>query len=143
MPEIPLYQSEAEIEEVVRRFESCEYKPEEFVHSRHLTVAAWYLLESGQSAATQRMRDGLLRFTAYHGKSGYHETITGFWLRAVACHVRELLPTRQPVEIVNEIVAVLSDKNLVFRHYSRDAIASAEAKSNRTEPDLLSFPGGF
>src|ERR1700758_3208143 len=29
------------IEDVVRRFETCSYTPEEFVHARHLTVAAW------------------------------------------------------------------------------------------------------
>lgn len=143
MRELPAYPSGAEIEDVVRRFESCEYKPEEFVHARHVTVAAWYCLQFGEEAAAERMRAGLHKFTAHHGKSGYHETITDFWVRAVACHVRELRPTREPVAVVNEIVASLNDKNLIFRHYSREAIASAEAKSNRREPGLRSFPPGF
>lgn len=140
MPESPMYRSEAEIKEVVRRFETCEFKNEEFVHARHLTVAAWYVLEFDRSAATQKMRDGLLRFTAHHGKTGYHETITLFWLRAVELHVRETRDARDSVGIVNEIVAALGDKNLISRHYSRERITSPEAKSNWAEPDLVPLP---
>lgn len=140
MAETSTYQSEAEIAEVVRRFESCEYKPEEFIHARHLTVAAWYLLNLDEGTATQRMREGLLRFTAHHGKSGYHETITLFWLRAIALHVVVLRGTGDSVTIVNRIVAELSDKNLVSRHFSREAIASAAARLSWTEPDLAPLP---
>ncbi|HUJ31281.1 MAG TPA: hypothetical protein VLY23_08380 [Candidatus Acidoferrum sp.] len=140
MPESPHYRSAAEIEDVVRRFESCEYRCEEFVHARHVAVAAWYCLQFGGEQAGERMRAGLHRFVAYHGKSGYHETITDFWLRAIAAHVRELCATREPVYVVNEVVEALGDKNLVFRHYSREKIASPEAKASRTEPDLVPLP---
>lgn len=140
MAEISTYRSESEIAEVVRRFESCDYRPEEFVHARHLTVAAWYLLNLDEWTATQRMRDGLMRFTAYHLKSGYHETITLFWLRAIALHVAVLRGAEDSVTIVNRIVAELSDKNLISRHYSRDAIASPAARLSWTDPDLAPLP---
>lgn len=140
MVEIPAYRSEAEIEEVVRRFEACEYRPEEFIHTRHLTVAALYVLQLGSVAALARMRDALVRFTVFHGKSGYHETITAFWIRAVNLHVRELRGTKDSVGIVNEVVAALADKNLISRHYSREKIASAEARAAWTEPDVAPIP---
>lgn len=139
MVEIPVYRSEAEIEEVVRRFEACEYGPEEFIHTRHLTVAAWYVLKFGP-AAMERMRDALLRFTAFHGKSGYHETITAFWIRAVNLHVRELKRARDSVGVVNALVAALADKNLISRHYSPAKIASQEARAAWTEPDVAPIP---
>ena len=140
MPGLELYRSESEIAEVVRRFESCEYRNDEFVHSRHVAVAAWYCLHFDGDTASTKMRDALKTFNAHHGRTGYHETITDFWLRAVAAHVRELRPAHSPVDIVNRIVADLSDKNLVFRHYSREKIASPEAKASCTEPDLIPLP---
>ena len=140
MPELPRYGSEAEIEEVVRRLEACECSPADFGHAQHLAVAAWYVLKFGSSAATGKMRESLLRYTTFHGRHRYHETITQFWLRAVELHVREMRDAEDSVEIVNAVVVALGDKNLISRHYSAEKIASAEAKANWTEPDLAPLP---
>jgi len=140
MPELPRYESEAEIEEMVRRLEACECSPADFGHGQHLAVAAWYILKFGPSAATEKMRESLLRYTTFLGRHRYHETITVFWLRAVELHVREMRDASNSVEIVNEVVAALGDKNLISRHYSAEKIASAEAKANWTEPDLAPLP---
>jgi hypothetical protein len=53
------YRTDEEIEDVVHRFESCSYTPEEFVHARHLTVAAWCFAIMEPVAARQKMRAGL------------------------------------------------------------------------------------
>lgn len=140
MPELPRYGSEAEIEEVVRRLESCECSPADFGHGQHLAVAAWYIVKFGSSAATEKMRNSLLRYTTFLGRHRYHETITLFWLRAVELHVREMRGAKDLVEIVNEVFAALGDKSLISHHYSAEKIASAEAKANWTEPDLAPLP---
>lgn len=140
MPELPMYRSEAEIEEVVRRLESCECSPADFGHGQHLAVAAWYILKFGPAAATGKMRESLLRYTTFLGRHRYHETITQFWLRAVELHVREMRDATDSVEIVNGVVATLGDKSLISRHYSAEKIASAEAKAHWTEPDLAPLP---
>jgi hypothetical protein len=140
MPELPPYRSETEIEEVVRRLESCKCSPADFGHGQHLAVATWYVLKFGPSVAAGKMRESLLRYTTFHGRNRYHETITMFWLRAVELHVRQMCDARDSVEIVNEVVATLGDKNLISRHYSAEKIASAEAKANWTEPDLAPLP---
>jgi hypothetical protein len=140
MPPVTPCRTEAEIEEVVQRFETCTYTPEEFFHARHLTVAAWYFLELDARTAEERMRAGLLKFIRHHGKNAYHETITEFWLRLVNHSVRQAEAGRDSVGVVNEIVATLSDKSLIYKHYSRELLESPDAKSMCVAPDLAPLP---
>jgi len=134
------YRTDEEIEDVVHRFESCSYTPEEFVHARHLTVAAWCFAIMEPVAARQKMRAGLRRFIAHHGKNGYHVTITEFWLKRVEKLVAGLRERQEGlVPLVNSVVERCSDKNLVYEFYSRERIASPEAKARWIEPDIKSI----
>jgi hypothetical protein len=140
MADAPLYHTEAELDDVVKRFEDCSYTPEEFVHARHLTVAAIYFLRFDAEVAKERMRTGLRQFIKDHGKDGYHVTVTEFWLALVARVVAEhSSKSADLVLIANDVVARCSDKNLIHNFYSRERIASAEAKSNHLAPDLNPF----
>jgi len=131
------YRTVAEIEEVLRRFEDCSYSPQEFVHARHLTVAAWYFVQFPAEVARERMRSGLRRFIAHHGKNGYHETITEFWLRCVEEAARKSHERDGDVVTrTNNIVANLNDKNLIYEYFSRERLGSKEAKARWLEPDL-------
>jgi hypothetical protein len=133
------YRTEEEIEDVVRRFETCTYTPEEFVHARHLTVAAWCFATMESEAAREKVRTGLRRFIAHHGKNGYHVTITEFWLERVGKLVAELREKEEGlVPLVNSVVERSRDKNLIYEFYTRERIASAEAKAARIEPDIKS-----
>ena len=140
MSDAPHYCTEQEIEAVVHRFESCSYTPEEFVHARHLTVAAWCFATMEHAAARQKMLAGLLRFIAHHGKNGYHVTITEFWLEIVgklAAELREKIEGLVP--LVNSVIERYTDKNQVYEFYSRARIASPEAKARWIEPDIKSI----
>ena len=132
------YQTDAEVEEVVRRFESCEFAIDAFDHAAHLTVAVAYIARYGQEAAMSHMRESLLRFSRRHGKMGYHETITRFWLGVVAAEPAgsELLYQR-----ANHIVSKYADKDFVFRFYTRDRLMSDLAKKEWVEADLKPSPG--
>lgn len=145
MAGIAAYRSEAEIEDVVRRFEECAYAPEEFVHARHLTVACWYFLRWDARTAEERMRAGLKKFIGHHGKQGYHETITGFWLRMVEREVRAARDGDESetdlVARVNGIVERLGDKDLIYRYYSRERLGSAEAKAGWMDGDVMGVEG--
>ena len=139
MSDAPHYRTEEEIEDVVRRFETCSYTPAEFVHARHLTVTAWRFAKMESEAARERMRADLRRFIAHHGKNGYHVTITEFWLERVGKLVAELREGQGGlVPLVNSVVERCSDKNLIYESYSRERIASAEAKAKWIEPDVKS-----
>ena len=114
MTTLPLYRSLADIEEVVRKFETCEYEKQEFYHSRHLAVAAWYLSRFPAELALEKMRASLLRFTEHHGVKRYHETITRFWLLVVQDFLRTAADQAPLAEKVNELIRRYNDKNLLF-----------------------------
>ena len=73
--EVKPFETDEDVLEVVRKFESCEYAPDDFGHRLHLTVALVYLLDSPYAEALERMRRSLRRFVAHHKLSRvYHET---------------------------------------------------------------------
>jgi hypothetical protein len=102
-----IYQSEAEIEDVVRGFESCETGGDDFKHCDHLVVAIWYLQTMDRDAALDRMRVGLLRFLEHHGgdTTKYSEEITSFWIDKVDQRLKELGTATSLVEKCNSIGA--------------------------------------
>ena len=100
------YQSDIEIEKVVRGFESCETGKDQFKHRDHLTVAVWYVEKLGREAALDQMRASLLRFLDHHGvdKKKYSEKVTVYWIGKVAERLSELGAGVSLVEKCNSIV---------------------------------------
>lgn len=114
------YRSEAEIEEVVRGFESCETGADDFKHEDHLVVAIWYLQTMDRQAALDRMRAGLLRFLDHHcgDTTKYSEAITSFWIDRLAQRLDDLGSEISLVEKCNRILEsaefgpqIYADKN--------------------------------
>ena len=136
MTNVTVYRCSAEIESVVHKLENCEYGVHEFGHNKHLAVAAWYVTSLGPQEAWDRIRASLLQFTAHHGKTGYHETITRFWLLLVEDFLRTEVGASSLADKVNRLVCRYADKNIVFHYYSRERIMSEEARATWVEPDL-------
>jgi hypothetical protein len=136
MAEFVPYQSEAEIEEVVRNLENCLYAKDEFPHFRHLAVAAWYLSHMTPQESLDRMRRGLLRFTRHHGVNAYHETITQFWLRVTERFLHDR-PRAEPLaDSLNALIHQFARKDTLFEYYSRERVLSDEARDHWLAPDL-------
>ena len=145
------YHDEAEIREVVRKFEECEYALTEFTHARHVTVACWYLCTSkiateGQSSsvpvkALERMRTGLRRFIAHHGKQGYHETITRFWMELLENFLNSFVSGTAMVVKVNRALECYGSKDALYAYYTRERVMSEIAKREWVEPDLRAIGG--
>jgi len=72
--------------------------------------------------------------------SGYHETLTHFWLLIVA----ELLRQRQPssrLEAAQQAVAVFGQaRTLHTLYYSGDVVQDSAARQSWRTPDLLPLP---
>ena len=133
------YNTEEEIRVLVESFEACSFHPSEFRHYQHLTVALWYVCKLPFDEATEKITRGIKRLAETYGKTGYHETITLFWLRVVSCFVAERQHLTLP-ELANALIEHCVDKNLISRHYSADLLASAKAKAEWVEPDLYPLP---
>ena len=98
--------SEREIENVVRGFETCKTPADHFKHKDHLVVAVWYVHHLGKEAALDRMREGLIRFIDHHGvdPKKYSEEVTRLWIERVAVRLDELGKV-SIVEKCNQILA--------------------------------------
>src|SRR5689334_13595058 len=101
------YESEDEIEKMVRAFEACETGADDFHHAQHLAVAVWYLHKMDRDTALDRMRAGLLRFLDHHegDTSKYGETITVFYIDKIIEKLNEMGPDVSVVEKCNTVLA--------------------------------------
>ena len=136
------YQSRSEIEAVVQGFESCSTAKDQFPHQSHLTVAIWYLHDSGIDRATEKMRKGLFRFLEHHGvgQKKYNETLTIFWLKVIDNKLKELSADLSLLELTNSVISTLANARIVFDYYSTELLSSPEAKRKWIEPDLKRIP---
>jgi hypothetical protein len=130
------FKDDKEIIDLVRRFESGEINPADFRHYQHLTVAMCYVKEFPFAIASDKLRDGIKKLAAAYGKSGYHETITLFWLMVVRDFVATSNSIESLADLANRLVASSTGKNLVNEFYSEELLATVDAKERWVEPDL-------
>jgi hypothetical protein len=132
------YRSESEIEAVVQGFESCTTGVGAFTHQSHLTVAVWYLQNSSEKRATEKMRMGLHCFLDHLGvgQAKYHETLTVFWIKTVQDLLQSLDSRFSLLEVTNAVIESLGDSRLVFEYYTKELLGSASAKNGWVQPDL-------
>ena len=137
---IDYYQSDDEIRSLVNEFEACSFHPSEFKHQQHLAVVLWYVSNLPYEEASERMKRGIQRLAASYGKTGYHETITEFWLRMVRGFLPEGERAESTARLANQLIEKYADKNLILDYYSAELLASPEAKVDWVEPDVKPLP---
>jgi len=91
------------------------------------------------------MRRGIQRYNAFNGvfttpTTGYHETLTLFWLAIVRANFYELPAAMSPITRINKVVSDLNNKMLALDYYTRDLIVSDDARYGWVEPDLKPLP---
>jgi hypothetical protein len=108
-----------------------------FHHRDHLRLT-WLVIDQHGPDQAGNVVAGLLRQAAQlHGQADrYHDTMTRFWVRLVV-HVRERRPDLADLEAAIAELPFLLDKELPFRHWTRAAMLSAEARQGWLEPDVL------
>ena len=87
-----MYDTDEEIERLVRAFESCTIAAADFHHREHLVVTVWYLQTLSRDETLDAMRAGLLRFIDHHGvdPKKYSEETTVYWIREIARLLEEI-----------------------------------------------------
>jgi hypothetical protein len=134
------YESDDEIRSLVSEFEACSFHPSEFKHYQHLAVVLWYVSNLPYADANERMKRGIQRLAARYGKTGYHETITEFWLRMVRGFLPEGERSESIATLANQLIEKYPAKNLILDYYSLELLASPEAKSDWVEPAVKPLP---
>ena len=133
------------LDSFLRGFEQGTLAKSEWTHGAHVATAACYLFDSDFATVLPLMRARISAFNLSVGgantpTSGYHETLTHFWLLIVA----ELLRQRQPasrLEAAQQAVAAFGQaRSLHTLYYSGDVVKDSEARRQWRQPDLLPLP---
>jgi hypothetical protein len=138
----PLPTTEPEIDAFLEAFESGTLPKTRWTHAAHLFTGACYVHQLGEAAAIDHLRHAIPRYNEAAGgvnteTTGYHETITVFWLKVLA----QLFAT-QPTETTRAAFATLAverfanDRDILRRHYDFDILASTQARRTWIAPNI-------
>jgi hypothetical protein len=110
-----------------------------FHHRDHLRLAWIQIHRLGLGPGSDDVAGAIQQFAARNGHGHlYHETLTRFWLYAIGQAIRR--HRELAFEDVLSAEPHLLDKNLPFKHWSRERMFSAAARADWVEPDLRSLP---
>jgi len=142
--EIVLYRTSAEVLRLLREFEACTLPRVEWTHHAHLVVALCYLMRHEEPEATKLVRDGIRRYNEACGvettrTSGYHETITLFYIRVIGKFLFDANLDCTLAMLASSLINACGDKNLPLEYYSRERLMSWEARMGWLEPDRKSL----
>jgi hypothetical protein len=74
--------------------------------------------------------------------SGYHETLTLFWLGVIEARVRDLAGSSRRLAALGVVAEYGARRDLFKEYYSFDVVASREARARWVAPDRIIQPGG-
>jgi hypothetical protein len=134
------FDTEESLDRFIAAFEDGTWPVADWKHSHHLVMAACYVFQYGRDEALRRARGYIARYNEAQGgknteDSGYHETLTVFWMDAVT----NAIPSgKSRVEAVRHVVELLAPQRDLWRdYYSFDVIQSREARATYIAPDKL------
>jgi hypothetical protein len=113
----------------------------EWTHEAHLRAGLWHVQAHGAVAALPLLRQRISAYnesvgTANTDTSGYHETITRFYVTVID---RFLATADRALELdllARELIAIYGDRKLPLHHYSEGRLFSPVARRSWVEPDL-------
>jgi len=145
--------TESGIDEFIAAFEAGTLDKSRWTHAAHILTGACYVHSFGEAAAIARMRERVSAFNLAVGgqntpTSGYHETITIFWIKLIASTLATALgaprlasetwvgpPTRSP--FAHDCVRNFAENRTIYADfYDFDLVASTEARRIWIAPNL-------
>lgn len=136
---LPVLDSESALDGFLAAFSSRTLPSTEWTHAAHVAVAAAWIHEN-PATALDRLRPAIREYNAATGgentdTSGYHETLTRFWVQRIT---ETMPPDLDRLGAVRDAVARYgSDSGLFRRYYSFDVVNSTPARLTWIAPDLL------
>jgi hypothetical protein len=112
----------------------------EFGHREHICLAFCAVRRYGMPDAVGKVCAWIRQLAAYQrAPQKYHHTVSRAWMEIVAHHVAAD-PGCADFGVFADRYPALLDKRLLGRHYRSATLASARARHDWVEPDLLPFP---
>jgi hypothetical protein len=140
-----MFRTRSDLQAFIREFEAGRLSKDRWTHQAHLAAGFWYSWTLNPDAALATMRVCIRRHNESVGtpntdSSGYHETITRLYMRAIAAHVARYERAAFEESIADLLASALSDSSWPLRYYSRARLFSVEARREWVEPDLTPPP---
>ena len=136
------YKNLAEIDVLISRFSDKSLPVEEWTHVAHLTVGLWFVCEYGQAETAQKMPNCIYMYNNSVGTkntdtSGYHETITQFWIWLLDAYWQRVRNKMTFLEACNHLfTSPFSERTAFLKFYSEDLIFSVKARKEYVSPDI-------
>jgi len=130
-----------EITSLIKRFELEKLPKVEWTHEAHLVVAIWYCSKYEFERAVDLVRGNISRHNESVGTentdtSGYHETITKFWLLIA----RDFLKDKGDSSVEDNCNALINsiygESKYPFNYYSPELLFTVKARHYWVYPDL-------
>ena len=131
-----------EAKELVHQFENGGLAKEKWTHEAHFIVALWYCCRQPLPQAIESIKEGIKKYNSSIGgensdHSGYHETITVFYIRQIINYVLQTCVDKQfESKLKNLWLQEFLAKDFPLTYYSRELLMSKEARRNWLAPDL-------
>ena len=132
---------DTEILALVDSFERCTVPRGEWNHRAHMVYALVMLLRHGPVAGAREIRAGIMRYNRVQGieqtlSSGYHETLTRFFITVVESFIATCDLSSPLHDLAEELWDRFGDRDLPYTYYSRELLSSWEARTSWIAPDL-------
>jgi len=140
-----------DVNRIAEAFIACTLPKAEWTHEAHLKVGLWHGLRYSADESLNLLRERIKRYNISCGvqnteSSGYHETITCFYVWQIGYFLQETAYNESIDELADELIKQYGDRRLVFTYWSRETLFSVRARLSWVEPDLNQLPslhGGF
>ena len=136
---------EDDLASFMQAFEDGQLPKASWIHASHIAVATVYLRRC-RGEALPTMRAAIVRYNQAVGtenseSSGYHETLTIFWL-AVLAECLDSMDATSTVDAVCRLIGMFGGRrSLHTEYYSTDIVKSLEARRSWFPPDKKPLPG--
>lgn len=143
MAEKPVaYASDQSVASVAERLLDRTLPKSEWTHAAHCAAVVYFMKQRPDIELVEALPTIIRRYNEATGtpnsdSSGYHETITQFYLRAIG-HLLSRLPQDLSVkDACNRVLAsALGARTFPLDFYSKERLFAVEARHSWVEPDL-------
>lgn len=134
----------SQTEQVAQGLIDCTLPKAEWTHHAHLRAGLWHVLHHGAPTALELLRARIWRYnesvgTANTDTSGYHETITRFYVTVIDRFLGANDASAPIDDLAAQLIADYGDRRLPLRCYSESRLFSPVARRSWVEPDIRSI----
>lgn len=137
---LPVIDTQNELHLLVQAFEAGSLPKSAWTHAAHVAVGANYVSLHGEPLALETMRERVRTYnesvgTVNSDTSGYHETLTRFWI-AVLARLHDEEKAASHLMFVQRAVTLYGGRrDLHQRFYNFDVVKNTEARREWVAPN--------